>query len=306
MAKETKAPKGTYKRDLAKYKSKRRFLYIRDKKKRLDRCDLPNTTQLLIQKKRAFMTLLTNQDVSIDTIKAFDFEYYQWLYFWYNPKSKQKVSKTFEDIPFYDKRLYNDFKHLYLCIINKQKFLKEDFLELGVQFSFKEKTYSNLFDSTLQIEALEKINTSGAFYYKLPKKYVYFEMFFKDSKGSYLSNHKLNISSKKLNSLSKHLVYFGIIDKSNSKVGTGGKPYFIGYYSKEELKKKSNFSSIERMNFLKFTLKEKGILGHSLEGNFIWDIDDIESTNSKSNTDVLVLLSKGSLFNSYESFILKK
>ena len=298
MNENGKASQGTYTRDLAKYKSKRRFRYIRGKKKNLDNCDLPNTSELITQKKRAFMTLLTNQDVSISSIKAFDFEYYQWLYFWYNPKSKQKISKTFEDIPFYDKKLYNDFKHLYLCIINKQKFLKEDFLELSVQFYFKEKTYDNLFDLTPQIEALEKMNTSGAFYYKLPKKYIYFEMFFKDYKGSYLSNHKINIASKKLNSLSKHLVYFGIIDKSNSKVG---KPYFIGYYSKEELKKKSNFSSIERMNFLKFTLKEKGILGHSLEGNFIWDIDDIEPIK----TDVLVLISKGSLFNLYESFVLK-
>jgi len=288
------------KKKIPNWRSRRKFSYIRPKKKRLEEYELPNTTQLSISKKRAFMTLLTNPNVSIETIKAFDFEYYQWLYFWYNPKSKQKVSRTFEDIPFYHIKLERDFFNLYSCIINKQKFLKEDFLELSVQFSFKEKTYEELFDNLKQTEALEKINDLGAFYYKLPKKYTYFEMFFKDNKGTYLCNTKLNISAKKLNSLSKHLVYFGIIDMSRGKCG---KPYFLSYYSKEEITKKSKFNSIERMNFLKHTLKEKDILGYTLEGNFIWDIDDIPKSDLKYN--VLVLASKGSLFGGYESFVLK-
>lgn len=283
---------------IPKWKSRRKFSYINPKRKDINEKEMPYSLKLSIKSKKGFMLLLSDINVETEILKRYNYEWYMWLYNWYNPKRKEKQIRGFEDIPFYHKSLEKDFINLYEAISFREKFLKKPFIELGTKFELKKRAYQELFESTKSLEALEKINQNGAFYYKLPKKYKFFEMSLKGSQTQ--SNEKINIPSKKLTKLSKHLVYFGIIDISRKNTS---KPYFLGYYSEQELSKKSRFNGVERMTFLKHNLKQKDILGNTLEGNFIWDIDDIPKSDLK--TDVLVLVSKGAFFDSYESFILE-
>ena len=280
-----------------KRRSKRKYSKINTKKEVIS-SELPYSTLLLIKKMKSFMTLLSDSNINIELVKQFDYEWYQWLYLWYNPKTKHKKVIGFEDIPFYHIKLENDFFNLYQAIVHKAVFLKDNFLQLNVSHTLTKKSYNDLFLTKGTLETLEKINLNGAFYYKLPNKYTFFEMFIENRQVN--STEILSISKAKLTKLSKHLLYFGIIEHK----GKLNKPYFINYYSKEEVSKKYRFRCVERMNLLKNTLKEKGILNNVLEGNLIWDIDDIPNGDRKN--DVLVVYSKGALFDNNECFILTK
>ena len=281
-------------------RNKRKFKYLYNKRQDITEKEMYETSKLKIRKIKGFLSLLQDQNLNIDLLKQYDYNWYQWLYLWYNPKTKHKKIIGFEDIPFYHRKLEDDYRNLYESIVFKDVFLKESFLELSIQFNLKTKTYDELFENRVTLEVLENIQSYGAFYYKLSKRYTFFEMSIKNK--SVISNEKINIPRTKLINLSKHLFYFGIIEKKGGKRGIK-KPYFLNYYSQEELKKNSRFRAVERMNHLKNNLKQLGILNNTLEGNLIWDIDDIQEKDRKN--DVLVFYSKGALFDSNECFILK-
>ena len=242
---------------------------------------------LNIDNKKTFLLLLNNQTTTIEKLKEVNSEYVAWLENHYNPitnKDKKKVV-LLNDIPFYRNGLYSTYRTLFDAIILRHQLLEKCFKKVRALWTPRELTIEELSE-----KRLEQIATGGAFAYKLPKKWEWFE-FVVVAKEKLESTNKIGIAKSKLWELPKRIYYFGLCSRWS-------KPKFIAYYSKEELEKGSKIDFLKRKKQLELNLKARELGNEILEGKLIYDLGEL-----RGSWDYLVAINKDSLFN---CFILKK
>lgn len=242
---------------------------------------------LTIDNKKTFLLLLNNQTTTIEKLKEVNSEYVAWLENHYNPitnKDKKKMI-LLSDIPFYSKGLYSTYGTLFDAIILRHQLLEKCFKKARALWTPKEFMIGEISE-----KRLEMVATNGAFVYKLPKKWEWFE-FVVVAKEKLESTNKIGIAKSRLWELPKHIRYFGICSRWD-------KPKFLGYYSKDELEKVSKIDFLKRKKQLELNLEARELGNEVLDGKMVYDLGEL-----KPNWDYLVAINKDGLFN---CFILKK
>lgn len=264
---------------------RRKFVNLRKKPKKL-KSDYELSTQYSKKAKSLFMEMLASKSITAEQIEQYNLDWYNWLYNLFNPTSTKAFNKVIylEDIPFYSKDLLSNYEDIYMALIHKVNPLPFEFRKLTL--NFLPRTFNR---DNLDQKFLDNLNNYGAFYYILPKEYSFFE--FSVEGKEILSFNEIRFNKTKAITLPKGITYWGVLTKGN-------KPMFLGYYSMEEFEKKSNIKGVDRKRLLENNLRERGFISNFIEGNMVWNLDEIPK-----NKEVLLVGLRDSFF---RSILLKK
>lgn len=276
------------KEDSKEFYARRRKSY-KIRKKPKDKLENHTYSKKLDQmSKEGFMRLLTTKTTTLEQLEMYNPSWVNWLDLHFNETRTRYLNKTIflENIPFYSSVLFRDYEDIFLAITYRQNPFHINFKRYQQKFTPKEYTIETL-DSKLS----ESISLNGAFYYILPKEYKWFE--FEIKAKDILSNVEVKLVKSRAITLPKKIIYWGFVnDKS--------KPYFLNYFSEEELEKKVKIKALDRKRLLENNLKERGFINNFVEGVLVWDLNEIPM--GKLRRDVLVMGLKEGLF---KSFLLK-